>query len=223
MDRASTTNRGLSDAPSSGWSSARPTLNTSPLTTHPDISSPSERSPHPSSIPPSSASSPWSQAASLSATHSPSQFLPLSSASRTASADNLNPNANIQQFNNTDWTSVFSVPLNSSVFAALAANGVLGQLPSLSQGTPTSLPSSAFHRHYSSSSSSSPTISISTQPSTSGSWTQPSAVFNHNPSLFLPKAPLPRSNPSHLASQLQVSKDKLPPCQSTLPFSCFRV
>ncbi|KAF5354744.1 hypothetical protein D9756_005254 [Leucocoprinus leucothites] len=207
MERSSTNNRGHSNTTSSGWGSTRPTLNTSPLSTHPGISSPSELSPHLSSIPPSSASSPWSQTASLSATHSPGQFLPLSPASRAASSDNLNPHATIRQFNNTDWTSVFSAPLNPLVFAALAANGVL---PPLSQGTPSSLPSSAFHHPYSSSSSSSPTISISPQPSTSGSWTQPSSVYSHTPSLFSSKPPLPRSNTS-LASQLQIPKDKLTP------------
>ncbi|KXN90626.1 Nitrogen regulatory protein NUT1 [Leucoagaricus sp. SymC.cos] len=210
MERPSPTNRGHSDLPSSGWSSARPTVNTSSLAIHPGVSSPSEHSPHPSSIPPSSASSPWSQAASLSATHSPSQFLPLTSASRTASTDALSSHANLQQFNNTDWASIFSAPLNPTVFAALAANGVLGQLPPLSQGTPSSVPSSAFHHNYNGLSSSSPTISISSQPSTSGSWTQPSSVHSQNPSHFSSKAPLPRSNTSQ-ASQVQIAKDKIPP------------
>ncbi|KAJ3570962.1 hypothetical protein NP233_g4061 [Leucocoprinus birnbaumii] len=145
-------------------------------------------------------------------THSPNHFLPLSPASRTASADNLNQHANVRQLQNADWTSVFSAPLNPSVFAALAANGVLGQLPPLSQGTPSSLPSSAFHHPYSSSSSSSPTISISPQPSTSGSWTQPSSVYSQSPSLYSSKQHLPRSNTSlSLSSQLQTTKDKLPP------------
>lgn len=220
MERPSASNRGLSDAPASAWTSAKPTLNTSPLTTHQNISSPSELSPHPSSVPPSSASSPWSQAASLSATHSPSQFLPHNSASRTTSTDTLDSTVGIQQINNTDWASIFSSPLNPSVFAALAANGVLGHLPPLSQGgTPSSLPSSAFHHNFNnSSSSSSPTVSVSSQLSTSGSWTQSSALYNHNPSLFPSKVALPRSNTSLLASQFQVPKDKPSPRQSIFIF-----
>ncbi|KAF9452366.1 hypothetical protein P691DRAFT_235407 [Macrolepiota fuliginosa MF-IS2] len=216
MERPSASNRGLSDTRSSTWSSTRPTVNTSPLVTHQNASSPSEPSPHPSSVPPSLVSSPWSQAASISATHSPNQFLPLNPASRTASTDTLDSNTNIQPFNNTDWTSVFSAPLNPSVFAALAANGVLAQVPPLSQGTPSSLPSSAFHHNYDGSPSSPSTTTISSQPGTSGSWSQPSTLYNHSP-LFPSKASLPRSNPSLLASQLQVSKDKLSPLNDRRP------
>lgn len=218
MERPSTTKTGQHDPSSSGWTSLRPTLNTSPLSTHQTVSSPSDLSPHPSSIPPSSTSSPWSQAASLSATHSPSHFLPLTSTSRTNSTDTLDSNVNVQHLNmnNTDWASIFSAPLNPSVFAALAANGVLAQLPPLSQGTPSSLPSSAFQHNYHSSSSSSPTVSISSQPSTSGSWTQHSALYS-NPSLFPSKASLPRSNTS-FASQLQLPKEKFSSCEYALVF-----
>lgn len=209
MEKSSSSTKGLPSRPTSAWTSTRaPPLNTSPLATHQNVSSSSELSPHPSSISPSPVPSPWSQTSPLGATHSPGQFLPLNSASRTTSTDTLSSNVSIQQFNNTDWTSVFSAPLNPSVFTALTTSGGLGQLPPLSQGTPSSLPSSTFHQHHNGSASA---IPISLQLSTPGSWSQVSPQYNHHPSAFPSNSPLPRSNTS-LASQLPVPKNKFSPC-----------
>ncbi len=216
MERSSSSIKGLPSRPASAWTSTRPPLNTSPLATHQNTSSPSELSPHPSSISPSPVPSPWSQASPLSATHSPGHFLSLSSASRTTSTDTLSSNVSVQHFDNTDWTSIFSAPLNPSVFTALANNGVLGQLPPLSHGTPSSLPSSAFHQHHHhhhhhDSASMSSAIPISLQLNTTGSWSQAPTQYNHHPSAFPSNSPLPRSNAS-LASQLPTPKSKIPPC-----------
>jgi len=195
MERSSSNIRG-SDAPSSGWPSVRPF----PL---PSSSSLSELSPHISSI--QSASSPWSQAASR-VPHS-SQPNPTL---RKPVVDNSNINVDLRQFS--DWASVFSAPLDPSLFAALAASGVLGQLPPFPEGTLSSLPSSSFNPPHSTSSSSSPTISLSPQQDTPDSWIQPSTAFSYKPPLLTSKPSLPRSNTSFVP-HLQMPKDKFSPCQ----------
>jgi len=191
MERSSSNIR-ESDVPSSGWPSVRP----SPL---PTPSSLSELSPHIFSI--HSASSPWSQAASR-ITHSGQP--------RKPSIDNSNINVNLRQFG--DWASVFSAPLDPSLFATLAASGVLGQLPPFPEGTPSSLPSSSFNPSHSTSSSSSPTIAFSPQQDMSDSWIQPSTAFSYKAPLLTSKPSLPRSNTSFVP-HLQMPKDKFSPCQ----------
>lgn len=195
MEKSSSNIRG-SDIPSSGWPSAR-----SPLPSTPSLS---EFSPHLSSI--HSVSSPWSQTTSRT-TNSSSQFPPLSSVPRKSSTDNPNTGVNLRQFNNADWASVFSAPLDPSLFATLAASGVLGQLPPFSEG---SSPSSSFHPLHSSSSLSSPTISLSPRQDISGSWVQP--TYSYKLPLLTSKTSLPRSNTS-LVSHPRMPKDKLPFCQ----------
>ncbi|TFK44670.1 hypothetical protein BDQ12DRAFT_29683 [Crucibulum laeve] len=177
------------------WSpTSRPTVNTSSLSARPSLSTPSELSPHPSSIPPSSHSSPWSQNVPLSATNSPSHFMS-HSASRNHSADHTDPSLNIHSFSNTDWGNIFSAPLNPTVFAALAANGVIGPVSPAVQGTPSSLPASSIHHSYSNhsnhSQSSSPVI-----PGSSGSWSQSSTLYTHTTAPYPSKPHLPRSNSS---------------------------
>ncbi|KAF7782531.1 hypothetical protein Agabi119p4_1907 [Agaricus bisporus var. burnettii] len=87
-----------------------------------------------------------------------------------------------------DWASLFSAPLNPSVFAALAASGVFGHLP---QGGPFNVP--AFPADFHPSTSSSPAPSLSSTP---GSWSQPSSSYGtSNPSHFPYKTPHPRQSP----------------------------
>lgn len=209
MEKSSSSTKGLPARPSSAWTSARPPLNTSSLATHQNIPSSSElSSPHPSSISPSPVPSPWSQTSPLASTHSPGQFLPLSSASRTTSTDTLSSNLSIQHFSTTDWASVFSPSLNPSVYTTLTTNGGHGQPPPLSQATPSSLPSSTFHQHYNASTSTNP---ISLQLNSPGSWSQLSPQYNHHPSAFPSNSSLPRSNTS-LASHLPAPKSKFSLC-----------
>lgn len=191
MERSSSNIRG-SDVPLSGWPSVRPFPLSSP-------SSLSEFSPHVFSV--HSASSPWSQAASR-ITHS--------SQPRKPAIDNSNINANFRQFS--DWASVFSAPLDPSLFATLAASGVLDQLPPFPEGTPSSLPSPSFNPSHNTSSSSSPTIALSPHQDISGSWIQPSTTFSYKPPLLTSKPSLPRSNTSFVP-HLQMPKDKFSPCQ----------
>lgn len=99
-----------------------------------------------------------------------------------------------------DWASLFSAPLNPSVFAALAASGVFGHLP---QGGPFNVP--AFPADFHPSTSSSPAPSLSSTP---GSWSQPSSSYGaSNPSHFPYKTPHPRQSP-------QLHKDRPSSCKS---------
>jgi GATA-binding protein, other eukaryote len=92
----------------------------------------------------------------------------------------LDSSLNLSSLSDSDWNSIFSAPLNPSMFAALAAGGILGQVPA--QGQPVvarpSIPASQHQRFHNSYNT--PAVnSVSAQlPSTS--WTQPSAVYNSN-------------------------------------------
>ncbi|KIP11611.1 hypothetical protein PHLGIDRAFT_83279 [Phlebiopsis gigantea 11061_1 CR5-6] len=139
MEPSTSSTRGFVEPASRAWSPpGRPTVNTSALAHTSSASTPVEPSPHPSSV---SARSPsWSQQMDVSTPgqshpstyHAPS---PLSSM-RPADAHNQRPS-----LQNTEWTNVFSAPLDPTTFAALAASGVLGPpTPSV----PSSLPSRAM-------------------------------------------------------------------------------
>ncbi|KAI0087981.1 hypothetical protein BDY19DRAFT_202927 [Irpex rosettiformis] len=111
----------------------RPTLNTSVLGRPSSTSTPAEHSPHLSAVSSSSHPSPWLQHMALNAQSQPLSFQhasPQSTAQDSASQTNspVPPN---------DWNSLFSAPLDPTMFAALAASGVLGPA---TPGIPSSLP-----------------------------------------------------------------------------------
>ncbi|KAF8993676.1 hypothetical protein BDQ17DRAFT_1401548 [Cyathus striatus] len=157
---------------SRSWSpsSRPPTLNTTNLP--PDRQ---HRSPHPSADHPD----PWSAHAPL----TPDHFMPLPAPPRPHPAD---PSLNLSDLSNADWSTLFSSPLNPSIFAALAANGVIGPV----DPAPSSLPASSFHSHFPLSHTSSP---VAPSP---GSWSQPPTLYAHPPPSFPTKPSLPRSNSS---------------------------
>ncbi|KII92376.1 hypothetical protein PLICRDRAFT_172475 [Plicaturopsis crispa FD-325 SS-3] len=118
----------------------RPTVNTSVSRT--GISTPSERSPRVASVSNSSQSSPWSRNTPLSSSAYPNHhpyMLQQPQRSSGLQADNSEQSSDIPPFPNNEWSNIFSAPLNPTVFAALAANGVLGP-----PGTPPTLPSNNF-------------------------------------------------------------------------------
>jgi GATA-binding protein, other eukaryote len=98
------------------WSPpGRPTVITS--FREPSLSTPSDDlSQHLSSVPPS----PWSPNVP-SPSHPTSYMLP-----QTASRPSTDGLSQHQPLSDSEWSNLFSAPLNPSVFAALAANGVLG-------------------------------------------------------------------------------------------------
>jgi len=168
---------------SRSWSpTSRPTLNTSSLTIHPPLSNPSDPSPHPSSIPPSSHSSPWSQDASLGPSHPHLNSHP--------SSRHVTPE-HPRSFSDPDWSNIFSAPLNPTVFAALAANGVIGPVNSGQLSSPSSLPASSFHDHF----PRSHTLSVSTTQASPSSWSQPPTLYAHP---YSAKPSLARSNSTSL-------------------------
>ena len=120
--------RGFSDLSKRSWSpSARPTVNTSVLAQASSSTTPLERSPHPSSVSNSTASSPWLQQLSLTNAGQP-QSLPFAMQSSLSSGPRLSDTSTPHNGSlpNSDWSSVFSSPLDPSTFAALAASGMLG-------------------------------------------------------------------------------------------------
>ncbi|EPQ57047.1 hypothetical protein GLOTRDRAFT_120407 [Gloeophyllum trabeum ATCC 11539] len=126
------------DDPKLSWSpTLRPTVDTS----LPSSSTPAEASPQSASI--SATSSPWSQSAPLSSSQPSSLLYPHNRTTSPAGQPGQSSNSMSSPLSNPEWNSLFSQPLNPSVFAALAANGVLG-LPA-SPGDPSSAPS-APHR-----------------------------------------------------------------------------
>lgn len=98
--------------------------------------------------------------------HSPSQFI----ANRS-----VDQPSTIQSFPS-DWGNIFSAPLNPTVFAALAANGVIGPPPV----QPSSVPSSSFQRNFASSTSRQqlPNIDVMVQPSASSQWAESPLSYN---------------------------------------------
>lgn len=90
-----------------------------------------------------------------------------------------------------DWATLFSAPLDPTVFAALAANGVLGPVG------PSSLPTSSFDSHYGPPGSRQlPDIDVMVPPSASGVWTD--SPLSYGPPSTFPQRPNPtRSNSSN--------------------------
>ncbi|KAF8893381.1 hypothetical protein BD779DRAFT_1505894 [Infundibulicybe gibba] len=88
-----------------------------------------------------------------------------------------------QHTSNFDWGNIFSAPLNPSVFAALAANGVLGSVSAAS----SSVPASSFHNRYSPQRPQPSPLSIMTEQDQSGSWSY---------TTYPQKSTLPRSDSS---------------------------
>ncbi|KAJ7594136.1 signal peptide peptidase-domain-containing protein [Mycena floridula] len=106
-------------------------------------------------------------------------------------------------FSSSEWGNLFSAPLNPTVFAALAANGVLGPTP-----TPSSVPpaSSSFHSHFSPSNlrQQLPNIDVMVQPSATGQWAE--SPLSYAPAPAYPAKPRTNSTshihkPSSVGSQ----------------------
>lgn len=189
------------------WSpSPRPTVNTS-FQNLTGLSTPSELSPHTGSMPTSSQSSPWSQNAALASGQPPHYLM---SHSRSAIHPDPSDPSNIQPFSNNEWSHLFSAPLNPTVFAALAANGVLG---SMAPGTPSSLPASSYHGHYN------PNVMGQSESShrSAGSWSQapssytPTSTYHHKP------PSLPRSSSSSNVAPRSKGKDSIRHLQDIRP------
>ncbi|KAF4567451.1 hypothetical protein EYR40_006454 [Pleurotus pulmonarius] len=109
---------------------------------------------------------------------------------------------------NSDWGNIFSSPLNPTVFAALAANGVLGPI---SPGAPSSLPANSFHNNYQPGHRPQvPPLDVNLQPSLSAasSWSQATSPYIATPP-YPPshKPSIPRSNSSN-SVQYSNSKSK---------------
>lgn len=173
---------------SRSWSPAtRPTVNTSIPNHHPSASTSSELSPHPSAH-----SSPWSQNVPLGSAPSSSHF-PMSQPLTASRGGISSEHANSMQSLSNDWANIFSAPLNPTVFAALAANGVLGPPP----GQPASLPSSSFHNHFHPPNPRHhlPNIDVMVQPSATGQWSESPVSYTPSSS-YTSKPVLPRSNSS---------------------------
>ncbi|KDQ57605.1 hypothetical protein JAAARDRAFT_78710 [Jaapia argillacea MUCL 33604] len=122
------------------WSpSLRPTVNTS----IPSASSSVAHSPQSSSLSASATSSPWSPHAVLPSNQPQPMGYTYPQPRTTPPGNPPAQSNNVPSFsNNNEWSHLFSQPLNPSMFAALAANGVLG--PMVSPGNPSSLPANAF-------------------------------------------------------------------------------
>jgi len=127
---------------------------------------------------------------------------PLSSQSRPSSSHAVEPAQN-------QWGDIFSAPLNPSMFAALAANGVLGPPPS----HPNNLPSALYHNNYPSNGRQIPHIDPNAPSHSSGQWTDP-PINGYAPSSgYPPKPPLSRAGSSAGNIHLQRKPD------ASLPFS----
>jgi len=188
MDPSSSSLRTYIDSNRS-WSPVhRPLVNTSALPNH----STDLGSPHPSSIPTSTHGSPWSANIPLApAPSSPIFMMNQNSQSSTRSSDHP---SSLQSLG-PDWANIFASPLNPSMFAALAANGVLGPMA----GHSSSIPASSFHQHYQPASTSRqqlPNIDVMVQPSATGQWSESPLSYTHNPPPFHSKPPLPRTDSS---------------------------
>ncbi|KAJ3474517.1 hypothetical protein NLI96_g12413 [Meripilus lineatus] len=128
METPTPNQRGFPDANKRPWSPPdRPTVNTNTTVPPPhsnSSSTPLEHSPHLSSVSNSNATSPWLQGMSL-ASSSQSQPLPFPLQDNPARSHDLSSRG-IASLSNTDWSAVFSSPLDPSTFAALAASGMIG-------------------------------------------------------------------------------------------------
>ncbi|TFK74046.1 hypothetical protein BDN72DRAFT_956115 [Pluteus cervinus] len=200
---ASTVRGYMESSVSKSWSpNLRPNLNTS-LSSHP---SPSDQSTHQSSLPPSSASSPWSQHASLSSNRSSAHF-PMTPQLHDPPSELSHM---IQTYSEEDWGNIFSAPLNPAVFAALAANGVLGPMTQDQLATSSSLPmSSTIQTNPQTTYRSLGPPSNSSSISSSGPWNQHISPNTYNQSSSysnLSRASPPRSDSS--SSDLHHGKGK---------------
>ena len=175
------------------WSpTGRPIVNTT-LSNHPSLPTPSDLSPHPSSVPTSSHSSSWSHNASVTTSQAAPHYMIPPSA---IPGDVPEQSTNMQSFSNNDWNNLLSAPLTPTVFAALAANGFMAPISS-SSGTPSSLPASSFHTHYHPPSARPQvtTANVMPQSGPTGSWPQSPATYSPT-SPYSPKPHLPRLNSS---------------------------
>ncbi|KAF5348630.1 hypothetical protein D9758_006856 [Tetrapyrgos nigripes] len=187
------------------WSPTnRISLNTSALPAHSaDLSSP-----HSSSIPPSAHASPWSASIPLGpAPSSPPFVMNQSTQSSSRSSDHTNSVPSL----GTDWASIFAQPLDPSMFAALAANGVIGPLSSHSSG----LPASSFHQHHQPTSSRQqlPNLDVIAQTSLNGQWTD---SYPHHTSHFQPKPSLTRTDSSSSLPHRKTNASALSPTYGPL-------
>ncbi|KAF8909838.1 hypothetical protein CPB85DRAFT_705335 [Mucidula mucida] len=192
MEPPSSSMRGFMDSSfSRSWSPAsRANVNTGLPTSHPSVSGASEHSPHPGSLPLSAHSSPWSANTPLAQGPSSHLMMPRSSMGQS---DHSNPERVIAE-----WGNIFSAPLNPTVFATLAANGVLGPISPPIPGHSASLPASSFHANYNASSNSRqhlPNIDVNGQPSATGQWSDSSVSYTP-PSSFASRPSIPRSSSS---------------------------
>lgn len=216
MEHTSSSQRGYIDnSLSRSWSPAtRPSLSSAALSAHPALSASSENVTQAASTSPSSQSSPWSQNASLAMSQSSALYLS-HSVPRNISDPPEQP-MDIQSFSDADWGSLFAAPLNPTVFAALAANGVLGLN---SQGTPSSLPASSYQGTFNSSHI--PSHHQDHTAGTPGSWSQPSPLYIP-PSEYSTKSALPRS--TRTSTEIHRGKGKTIPgmfftASATYPFT----
>ncbi|KAK7692616.1 hypothetical protein QCA50_004248 [Cerrena zonata] len=149
MDPPASPTKDFVDAAKRTWSPTRPTVNTALLSPTSSSATPLERSPLPTSVTNSSASSPWLQQMSLGSgqpqslpysLHNP-HHLSNARLQTSASHDALSSLGSSSNNNNSnEWPNVFSAPLDPSTFAALAASGMLGPTP----GVSSSMPSRSF-------------------------------------------------------------------------------
>lgn len=150
MDPPTSPTKDFVDAVKRTWSPARPTVNTALLSPTSSSATPIERSPLPTSVTNSSASSPWLQQMSLGSgqpqslpysLHNP-HHLSNARLQTSASHDALSSLGSSSNHNNgNEWSNVFSSPLDPSTFAALAATGMLGPP---TPGVSSSMPSRSF-------------------------------------------------------------------------------
>lgn len=209
MEHISPQQRGFIDNTlSRSWSPAtRPSLSSAALSAHPALTSSSEHASQSASASPSAQSSPWSQNASLALAQSNALYLS-HSIPRNIS-DPPEQAMNMHSFSDADWGSLFAAPLNPSVFAALAANGVLGPT---SQGTPSSLPAQSFQGTFNSSHM--PSHHQDHASGTPGSWTQPSPLYVPPSGYSNKSSALSRSNRS--STEIHRGKNKTLPGGSSL-------
>ncbi|KAF8658274.1 hypothetical protein AX16_002050 [Volvariella volvacea WC 439] len=171
------------------WSPAPRSALTAALSAHP---SPSEHLNQHSSHPPSAVSSPWSQHVPLGSSRGSSHYVPSSSHIQDVSAE-LTPN--LPSYTEEDLGQLFSAPLDPTMFAALAANGVLGPLAANHpSGAPSSLPITPTHP-LNQPTSIRPQVPYINPPSHPSPWAQPVPGYGQSTATSSKASP-PRSNSS---------------------------
>ncbi|KAI0081911.1 hypothetical protein K474DRAFT_1612431 [Panus rudis PR-1116 ss-1] len=139
MEPPLTSTKDFADSGKRTWSPNRPSVNTSILSQTAPSTTSHERSPHPSSVSNSTSTSPWLQQMSLTSSGQPQSLpypIPNSSAYPRPSES-----TNLSSSSTNDWSNMFSVPLDPSTFAALAASGMIGPP---TPGVSSSVPSRTF-------------------------------------------------------------------------------